>query len=181
MPPRHKPGFDFVTYLTAKSCSNRQNFPMVKPNPKPPKHRQWLKNLLYLGGGLLAIALIVLAIIYAASLKKDVAALKDINRQLLSQTNSQHEISRQQLEISRNMLALAQQQLDINKGLYSIAQQQLDVSQATLQTAQSTDNKLSSSLALQQQLLTTARLTLQQAQDINRKMPPPTPVSGLGL
>jgi hypothetical protein len=145
------------------------------PSPKKPQAVSWRPNsfsdLALLGVILLLIIFGIVGLLYAANLKHDITDLKAINRKLLDSTSQQREIARQQLDINKNMLAIQQQQLSINQQLLDISSRQLAVSSETLALSRDMDAKLSTSLGLQQQLLATARATLQQAQEINRKTP----------
>lgn len=127
-----------------------------------------------MGAGLLLLPLMILGVIYAISLKQDVRILKDTNQKLLATVSQQQKLMRQQTDI-------VAAQLEVNKAALDVAKQQLDTSKLMLQTAQSSDSKLERSLSIQQQLLGVAQATLQQARDINRKMPPPSPVNNLSL
>jgi hypothetical protein len=141
-------------------------------NDKHPGFGWWPYFLL--GAGLLLLPLMILGVIYAISLKQDVRILKDTNQKLLATVSQQQKLMRQQTDI-------VAAQLEVNKAALDVAKQQLDTSKLMLQTAQSSDSKLERSLSIQQQLLGVAQATLQQARDINRKMPPPSPVNNLSL
>jgi hypothetical protein len=145
------------------------------PSPQKPSAVNWRPNtfsdLALLGVIFLLVIFGAVGLLYAANLKHEVSDLRVINRKLLDSTSQQREIAQQQLEINKNMLTIQQQQLNINQQLLDISSRQLAVSTETLALSRDMDAKLSTSLGLQQQLLATARATLQQAQDINRKTP----------
>jgi cell division protein FtsI/penicillin-binding protein 2 len=139
-----------------------------------PNNRGLLRDIVGAIGLIAVTVLIILAIIFAVSLKHDLKTIKGANQQLLAQVQQQQRISQQQLEVSKAMYDVTKQQLQVNQNVYELTNEQLGISRAM-------DTKLSSSLSLQQQLLGVAQQTLQQARDINRKMPPQVPASNLGL
>jgi cell division protein FtsI/penicillin-binding protein 2 len=139
-----------------------------------PNNRGLLRDIVGAIGLIAVTVLIILAIIFAVSLKHDLKTIKGANQQLLAQVQQQQRISQQQLEVSKAMYDVTKQQLQVNQNVYELTNEQLGISRAM-------DTKLSSSLSLQQQLLGVAQQTLQQARDINRKMPPQVSASNLGL
>jgi predicted ribosome quality control (RQC) complex YloA/Tae2 family protein len=124
-----------------------------------------LRDYIFLILAVLFVPLAILGIIYAVSLKNDVRNLNDLNSRLLNEVTIQRQLSQKQHD-------LITKQLEVNQSQLSAAQQQLEVSRQLLSNSQDMDSKLGQSLVLQQQLLSTAQLTLQQAREINRKMPP---------
>jgi paraquat-inducible protein B len=124
-----------------------------------------LRDIVFLVAVALSIPLVVLGIIYAVSLKHDINGLKQTNFKLYNEVATQRQLTQKQQELTTKQLDLSQSQLNV-------AQQQLETSRQLLGLSQSMDSKLSLSLSLQRQLLNTAQATLQQAREINRKMPP---------
>jgi nitrogen fixation/metabolism regulation signal transduction histidine kinase len=142
--------------------------------PPPTDKTAWIRTIILLVAFIAAIPLVILSIIYATNLQRQVEGLKKDNDNLLSQVTDQKKLMEQQRQLTA-------QQLEINKSMLAVAQQQLDTARTTLSVVQASDAKLSQSLALQQQLLGVAQATLQQAQEINRKTPPSITVTIPGL
>jgi hypothetical protein len=133
-----------------------------------------LRDAVLLVAAICLIPLTVLAIIYAISLKHDIVSMRDLNQKLVGIVGQQQQLLEQQRQIT-------DQQLKTNQSQLSIAEQQLEIAKSMFDETQSMNTKLDQSLAIQQKLLGVAQSTLQQAMDINRKMPPPTPLNNLSL
>jgi hypothetical protein len=155
-----------VGFFTVNFNSMQQTIKMARNQKNTATDKtSWIRTALLTLVFIAAIPLVILSIIYAVDLKHTVEGLKKVNDNLLSQVTQQKQLMEQQHQ-------LMTQQLEINKSMLAVAQQQLDTARGTLAVVQSSDAKLNQSLALQQQLLGVAQATLQQAQEINRKMPP---------
>jgi flagellar basal body-associated protein FliL len=141
---------------------------ITEPSLSPSTVNRWFIVI----GVIAAIVLAAVIIIYAMDLKKEVSSLKNINEKLLNESSQQKELARQQRDINSSMLDITKQQLDLTKNM-------LDITRVTGIEVQDANSKLDASLGLQQQLLNSAMATLQQAREINRKMPPPIPASSL--
>lgn len=119
-----------------------------------------------------AIPLVILSILYAIDLKRELELVR------LDTTNVAADVN-QQKKIAERQLALSRQQLEISQSLLDIAQQQLETTEIIASTAESSDAKLTRSLRIQGELLDVSRATLQQAQEINRKTPDASQVNTL--
>ena len=90
----------------------------------------------------------------------------------LAVANNQLDIARQQLSVAHTQLEVANAQLDIVRSQEKIARDQLDITRAQLDLTQM-------SLVVQRQVLADTEMLIRIAQDIDRKIPPPSPVSPL--
>ena len=133
----------------------------LKEQPvEPPKGRR----LLY-AAVVIAMILLGLSAVYAMNLRNETRALRTNNDRLVNLVSEQKDLTARQLKISESTLSATRQQLEVSKTMLGLAEDG--------------NSKLDASLDIQQRLLDIAWSILQQAREINRKMPPAIRTGGL--